>query len=297
MRKLVASFLAVAALGTSSPAFAQAECVPEFVQTGQTVTLSNITVGRGQVANKTFQVAIRNAGDGNARCPARLRIARLSTSPTFGEFEYQIKARGRDLRILPNESVPANASSDLEITQLPGLTQGLNVPFRVVVPSNWGLSSGSQVDDLIVSLIDRAGNTTDTLRLTVALNVPPAVEVRTVGATGRNAIASVDLGVLDPDQVNVSNPFGIRVWSTSPYTVTFQSMNDGRLVHSSAASSIAYQLFMNRNEVSTRGVPAAYVPNGTDALGDLHRLRVQVRPFRARAGDYSDRVEVTVTAS
>ena len=106
----------------------------------------------------------------------------------------------------------------------------------------------------------------------------------------------MDLGVLDPKSVTTSAPFGIRVWSTSAYTVSFQSENNGRLMLESRASSIDYQLYMDGNRVSTNGAVAGYEPDATDALGDFHSMIIRVEPFRARAGEYSDRVEVTVTA-
>jgi spore coat protein U-like protein len=87
------------------------------------------------------------------------------------------------------------------------------------------------------------------------------------------------------------------VWSTSPYTISFVSENEGRLRHASAPNTIDYQLFMDGSEVNVMGLPAGMEPDGTDALGDFHPLQVQVQPFRARAGAYSDRVEVTVTAN
>lgn len=290
--------LAAAVLAAPSQLAAQSEgCVPEFIRTAQTVSINDITVGAGASANETFQLRMRNAGSESSQCQATLRVARLSTSTSSGQIPYSLRARGRNLQILPNETFPGTAASDLIIQQLVQGSNGSAFPIRLTVPSGWGLAEGRQVDDLIVFLLNRSGEVTDTLRLTIALNVPPSVEVRVVGATGRRAIASVNLGTLDPTKVNVSNPFGIRVWSTSPYTVSYKSENDGQLVHTNAASRIRYQLIMNGNRVSVMGLPAAHVPDGTDRLGDFHPLRVRVRPFRATAGAYSDRVEVTVTAN
>lgn len=295
--KLLRAMIGTATAVVAFPAYAQSQCAPEFLQAAQSVTLNDIEVGAGNTASETFQIRIRNGSGDNSACPARIRVARLSTSPSRGQIDFSLQAQGQTMEILANESFPATAASDLDIPRLPSSPNGLAVPFRLIVPSNWGLAEGRQVDDLLVFLLDQSGTVTDQLRLTISLNVPPAVEVRTVGATGRDAIASVNLGTLDPERINFSNPFGIRVWSTSPYTISFVSENEGRLRHSSAPNTIDYQLFMGGSQVNLMGLPAGMEPDGTDALGDFHPLQVQVRPFRARAGSYSDRVEVTVTAN
>lgn len=294
-----AKMMGALALAAALPVAAQAQtsCVPEFVQAAQTVTLDDIAVSSGGSTSEPFQLRIRNGSGDNGPCAATLRIARSSTSPSSGAIDYFLQARGQLLEILPSESFPGTAASDLDIAQLPGNTNGLALPFRLTVPSDWGLAEGSQIEDLIVFLLDENGVVTDQLRLTIVLNVPPSIELRIVGATGRDVIASVNLGTLDPESVNTSSPFGIRVWSTSPYSVMFSSENNGRLVHTSAPSTIDYRLFMNGSEVNLVGLPAASEPDGTDALGDFHPLQVRVAPFRARAGDYSDRVEVTVSAN
>lgn len=281
----------------ASGASAQSGCKAEFVQSSQTIAISDIAVNAGSSSSETFQIRVRNDGDAGAQCPAVLRIARLSTSPSLGTISYALQSGGRTLQILPSETLPGTAASDLSIPQLPQGTNGLSIPFQLTIPSGWGLASGSQVEDLIISLLDESGTVVDTQLLTISLNVLPAVEVRVVGVTGESAIASINLGILNPQATNVSDPFGVRIWSTSPYTVSFRSANDGKLTHASADSSIDYQLLMDRKPVSVFGAIATYVARGTDSLGNLHPMSVRIEPFRARAGDYSDRVEVTVTAN
>lgn len=296
--KRVAAIIGALAMACASPTLAQSECEPEFVQVAQTVALNDIEVGAGNTSVETFEIRIRNVAADNGPCRATLRIARLSTAPSLGTISYSLQAQGRVLQILPNESFPGSAESDLDIPQLPSSQTGISVPVRLFVPSEWGLAEGNQVDDLIVFLLDESGAVADELRLTLSLNVPPAVEIRTVGATGRDAIASVNLGTLDPNSVTTSSPFGVRVWSTSPYTISLRSENDGRLKHANASNTIGYKLFLDGGEVSALGMPAGSEPDGTDGLGDFHPIEVRVYPFEtALAGDYSDRVEVTVTAN
>lgn len=297
MKQIYAFALTGAVLSSASAASAQAACKPEFVQLAQTVSIPNIQVSAGASTAETFQIRVRNDGDASAQCPAVLRVAYLSTSPSSNMIEYSLQAKGTKLEILASETLPGTSASDLMISQLPPGPNGVSIPFRLNIASGWGLASGSQVNDLIVSLLDETGAVVDTMNLTISLTVPPAVEVRVVGVTGQSEIASINLGILDPLTTTTSDPFGVRVWSTSPYTVSFRSENEGRLMHSARADTIDYQLFMDGREVSTLGMTAAFVSSGTDALGNLHPTGVRVEPFRARAGNYSDRVEVTVTAN
>ncbi len=283
----------------AAPAAAQAEagCEPAFVQSSQTVTVSSIDVSAGSSASETFQIRARNDGSPGTKCPATLRVAKLSTSPSPSTISYALQSGGQLLQILSSENQPGTSASDLRIAQLPAGTNGLSLPFRLTIPSGWGLASGSQVEDLILLLVDETGTVVDTMLLSIALTIQPSVEVRVVGVTGQDTIARINLGILDPQAVNISDPFGLRIWSTSPYTVSFRSENEGQLVHDSVKASIDYQLMMDQQRVNVRGATAAFVPRGTDSLGDLHPMGVRVEPFRARAGNYSDRVEVTVTAN
>lgn len=290
---LVAGGLVLAAV----PIAAQAACAPQFDQAAQTVVVPDLRVNAGATTSETFGIRIKNAASGGGKCGATLRIARSTTAPATILTPYSVVTGGRTLEVLANEMLPGTVASDLAIGQLPQGPNGANFPFRLVVPSGWGLTAGSWTDDLVVILLDENDIEVDRLYLTLSFTIPPAVELRVVGVTGTNAIASINLGNLDPRSVNRSDPFGVRIWSTSPYTVSFRSQNDGGLLHSGASDRIDYRLFMNNVEVSTAGAPAAYRPQGTNALGELHPLSVRVDPFLAPAGDYSDRVEVTVTAN
>lgn len=271
------------------------DCLPKFVDAGASITAGNVVVRSGGVTEETSTFRVRNAGSGP--CPASLSIARSSTSPSAANLAYSLRIGGEQLSILPTENSPPTIGSTFNFNNLPSGPNGRSVPLKLVIPTNWGLAAGDMTDDLVVQLYDQGGNLVDTLPLTVSISIQPAVELRVVGATGNAAIASIDLGELDPQTLNLSNPFGVRIWSTSPYTVSFRSQNDGALVHSNMTDRINYGLFMNNQQVSLLNAPAASVSNSTTALGDLHPLSVRVKPFTSKAGQYSDRVEVTVSAN
>ncbi|NCP25150.1 MAG: hypothetical protein GW854_13535 [Erythrobacter sp.] len=278
-------------------ASAQTTCAPEFVEAAQTVFVQDIVVGRQDLTIEPFQVRIRNGAQESARCSATIRVARLSISPSINPLRFTLQSQGQALEILPRETAPGSFRSDLRIAQLPTGRNGISLPFQLGIPTGWGAQSGRQIEDLLIQLVDDAGQVLDSLPLTIQIIIPPAAEVRVVGATGTDPVARIDLGDLDPEQLNVSERFGVRVWSTSAYTVRFESENGGALVHSEVRGRIPYELWMNQQRVSVAGAIAAQIPQGTNALGDFHPLQVQVRPFNARAGNYSDRVQVTVTAS
>lgn len=297
MRLPITAMMAGLMLTLPTGAAAQSSCQPEFVGSGQTVVVPDIIVGRDDFTVENFNVRIRNASGINGPCQATVRVARLSISTTPNPIDFTLQARGQALTILPRETAPGLPGSDLPLAQISAGPNGFALPFRLGIPSGWGLPSGMQTEDLLILLVDNQGQIIDTLPLTIRINIPPAAEIRIVGARGEQAISSVDLGELSSDELNVSDPFGVRIWSTSPYTVRFQSQNNGELVHSNNLGRIPYELLMEQRQVSVTGGIAKQVPQGTDAFGDVFPLLLQVRPFTARAGSYSDRVEVTVSAS
>lgn len=297
MKLLTSVLLTGLVYALPTAATAQSTCEPEFVEAGQSVVIQDIIIGRDDFTIENFQVRIRNGSGDIGPCSTTVRVARLATSPTLNPTAFTLQSRGEVLQILPRENAPGSAGSDLRISQLPAGRNGFSLPFQLGVPSGWGARSGSQTEDFLILLVDDLGQIVDTMALTIQIVIPSAAEVRVVGSTGTDPIARIELGELDPTAINLSERFGIRVWSTAAYTVQFQSQNRGELVHSEDGGRIPYELLMDQKPVSVTGGIAKTVPNGTDALGEVHPLIVQIRPFSARAGDYSDRVQVTVTAS
>ncbi|GFM28674.1 hypothetical protein [Novosphingobium sp. PY1] len=269
-------------------------CSPEFVQSSQSVTVTGLEIGTNAPTSENFQVRLRN--DGNGQCGAALRVARLSTSPS-SDLAFILRSGGSVFDILPTETSPGTTSSDVYVPGISGGTNGRALPFVLTVPGEWGMAAGTRQEQLLLSLIGTDGTVFDTMILNIVIDVPPSVELRIVGVTGNNEIAGINLGTLDPQAVNVSDPFGVRIWSTSPYSVTFQSDHMGKLAHDSLGDAIPYKLRMDGSLVDVKGGQAVHFGTRTDSLGDLHPLEVTVEPFTARAGDYSDRVLVTVTAS
>ena len=276
-----------------NPALAQ-ECIPEFVDSAKTVTVSDVEVGVREVSRENFQIRVRNQGTG--ACSATIRFARVDGFASADSLEYTLRSGSSALQVLPNEAAAATSESELFVGGLPSGDRGRAVPFLLSIPSEWGIAAGFHTDQLQLTLLDSTGQVTDRLFLTINVTVPPSVSLRVVGATGTNRIATINLGNITSRDVSTSDPFGIRVWSTSAYSVSFESENGGNLRHEDGRDTIPYELRMDRQLVNLSGSGEFVFPERTTSLGRVHRLRVQAGPATGRAGGYGDRVTVTVSA-
>lgn len=293
MRFHIAILVAAGTFFAAGPAYAA--CQPEFSQASQTVTLNAVEIGAGEQARETFQIRVRNRGED--QCPATIRFAREPSAPLDPSFAYQLVAAAQVIEVLPDEIAAPAPRSDVFIPGISAGASSVGVPIQLTLPTEWGIASGTRRETLVLLLVDENENVIDRMLLHINITIPPTVELRIVGATGSNRVVEVDLGSLEPEQMNFSDPFAARIWSTAPYTVSFESENRGALVHSSASDRIPYTLEMDGAAVDLTGAIPVSFGSPTGSLGNLHPLRIVVAPFTARAGDYGDRVRVTVTAS
>ncbi|MBA3939744.1 MAG: hypothetical protein C0520_00880 [Sphingopyxis sp.] len=278
-------------LAFATPALAD-DCRPEFVDTTETVNVSNVEVGLGEFSRENFNIRVRSVGDGP--CNARIRFTRLGGASAVDMPPYTLRSGSTILEILSEGAAPT-LDSDLIVPNAPTGPQGRAVPFQLTMPSEWGLKAGSFGEQIELTLIDLAGAEVDKLLLTVNVTIPEAVALRVVGATGSNDIARIHLGNLSSSAPTTSDPFGVRIWSTSGYRVALSSENKGQLVHEGNLDRFTYQMFFDGQAVNLTGGDSFVFPEHTPSLGRIHPLRVQTGPVRARAGHYEDRVTVTVT--
>ncbi|QFT76073.1 hypothetical protein [Erythrobacter sp. THAF29] len=292
LRKLSTGLTAAAALAL--PTQAQAACNPEFVDRVQTVSVSGVEIGVRERAREDFTIRVRNSGDGE--CAAFLRIAKRTAAGLSDALPFLFSSGGRVLEVLPNQSVPGSTGTDLFIPAIPGTNNGRAVGMRLGIPTEWGLAAARYSDEFVVTLHDEGGALLDTMIVNVLVDIPPSVSMRIVGAAGTNRVKRINLGMLDPDATTRSDPFGLRIWSTSPYRVEFASENFGKLRKTIGEASIPYTLRMGGTRVELESANSREFPHHTSALGDFHPLRVEVEPFFSEAGRYSDRVTVSVSA-
>lgn len=283
--------LAFTMLSFATPALA-GECQLEFVESAQSVNLPNIEIGVGEFSRESFNVSVRNTG--GVPCDGVIRFTRVGVS-VADTPQYSLQSGPTVLEILPQHG-SSTLNSDLLITASPTDSSGRPIPFQISVPSEWGLKAGNYGDQIELALLDTSGMVLDTLLLTVYIDVPRAVALRVVGATGFNEVARIDLGNLSAERPTTSDPFGVRIWSTSGYRVEFSSENRSELVHEGNLDRIAYQLHFNNQLVNLVGGDGFLFGQHTSSLGQVHSLRVEVGQVVARAGQYTDKVTVTVTA-
>jgi hypothetical protein len=290
----VQSYMLGAILGllTATPAFAD-ECQPEFVGSTATVNVSDVEVGLGEFAQENFTVAVRNAGSGD--CGAIVRLTRVVGISAQSMPPYSLRSGATVFEIAPQDATPANSDA-LIISYTPSNPQGVSVPFEISVPSEWGLQAGNYSEQLELSLRDVNDAVLDSLLLTVNINIPQAVALRIVGAAGSDEIARIHLGTVSATAIARSDPFGVRVWSTSGYRVNFSSENRGDLVHTGNLDRFEYQLFFDNQPVDLAAGEEFNFPSFTPPVGTVHNLRAQAGPATVRAGDYADRLTVSVTA-
>lgn len=282
------------AIGAFTCAANAEDCMPKFLDSSKTVSVNDIDIGARSVSREVFNIQVVNEGDGN--CSAQIRALRVQGSATRSNLQYSIRSGASVLDVLPNRSAASTNKSELFVGGIPSGNSGRDSLFVLSVPSGWGLESGIHSEQIQLSLLDVAGQVVDTLLLTINIRVPPAVSMRMVGARGAGGSPTINLGVISSSESVVSDPFGVRVWSTSPYQVSFESENNGYLRHEAGLDTIPYDFRMGGQKVNLDGIGTFSFPRRAGPLGDVHRLRVRAGPAVAQAGNYSDRVIVTVSA-
>lgn len=288
-------FILFAAITTlfSSPAFAQ-DCEAVFVDDSVNISISNVNIGPREITQQSFAIMLQN--DGNEPCEAQVRITRIEGTAIPAPLAYSIGSGPSVLEIQANAGAPANSQGNLLVPQIPNTSRPFAVDLLVRIPTDWGLDAGEYQEQLQLQLLDQFGQPIDTLLLNLLVRIPPSVEMRVVGAAGSGAVATINLGEIDSQTSSVSDPVGIRVWSTSPYVVRFQSDNNGRLLHENGTETIPYQLAMEGRPVDLTTPTEFAYPRKTPAAGEVYRLQFRAGPVNALAGDYNDRVTVTIAA-
>ncbi len=299
------------------PATARAaDCQPAFIDGDQAVIIDGVEVEAGGLSTQTFQVRVQNeAGPGGGSpggsasmsgppdggpCEATIRISRVGAARDPDFPAYALSAPGnQQIEILPDIASGGTVDSDISIANAPPGPQGLNVPFQIAVPTEWGLGAGTYTEQLQLSLIDKGGDIADRSTLTVTIIIPSAASLRLVGAVvggEGNGPAQVDLGNLSSSSETRSQPFKALIFSTAPYAVRFESANLGNLLHEQKRVQIPYSLYFDGALVDLAGTNEFFYPSRTPKSGDWRPMSIVVPPVVALAGHYSDRITVTVTA-
>lgn len=275
----------------ATPATAFAECNPSFVDGSREIRLAaGDSMDEPQLTDR-FRVTLRN--DGASECKLRLRVTRDLGASDASFPNYTLSGPGGNVAI--TSASPSDVSSSSGVIVLPPGGQR-PVIYGVAVPVNWGMQSGDYRQQLVFAVSEESNNVAlSTSQVLLKLEIPATARIRFAGAGGPRG-ARINLGTLSTVSRTVSQPFAMRVLSTSAYQLRLSSQNGGNLRRVDGPDLIPYRLTVG-------GVPFNMATGGqinvgqhTSSQGDVHSVQVMVDPDPTwHAGDYSDRVTVDVT--
>lgn len=281
------------ALATFTTA-ASAECVPSFVSGANSVTITpSGSFDNAEVAER-FQVRLRN--DGDTVCELRLAVGRDIAASDAGFPDYRLVGPTGNVAINDVDTARTSARSAVNIV-IP--TRGETaIPFDVRMALGWGFESGTYDQALEFFLLPRNGQGEIARQRTqLSLNIPAVARIRFAGAGGGRGAASVEMGTLSPNATSTSPPFAIRVLSTAGYQMALESENSGKLRRIGGPEVIPYRMTVSGRAMNlARGGDRISVASHTGSTGNVHPVAVVIDPDPTmHAGNYSDRVTVTVT--
>lgn len=300
MRSIIGAFVSMTLAGAAHAA----DCQPAFVDRDYSVVVAGVEIEAGGQSVENLQLRVGNAaanapGPGATPCEATILVARVGGAPVPGFPPYRLRSPGnQSIDILPDPSIPGSLDGGIVIANAPSGPQGRAVPIRLDIGTEWGLSAGTYVEQLELLLLDETGTIVDRTSLTITIVIPASVSIRLVGAVlggGTNGPALVDLGELSTTEVTRASPFGARIWSTSPYEVRISSTNRGNLLRELGSETIPYRLTFDAMDVDLGAEWQTFYPNSTGAAGVLRAMTITVQPVTATAGEYADRVTVSVS--
>lgn len=289
---LLLAFLMAPVAATAQPA---TSCDLSFSDRSLTITLlaSDLGVGQSVAGRGDVLIEAIHPDDGRQDCVASVRLSYISATPRFPD--YSMTASNQPIVPSANETI-GGPRNQVRVA-VPSNRTTTTIALDAVAATEWGLVAGRQTEQLQLTLVGRDGDILDRIPLFIDLEIPKAVDVMFVGATGSGPASSIDLGDLSASERVTSQPFGVRVWSSSGYEFTIQSENAGNLVHQQALDQIPYELLVNGFRYELRSAPAPITSADPSEIGgDRYGLTISVPARRSIAGEYQDRLMITVNA-
>lgn len=276
------------------PAVADAACEPGFVDGSNVVTLTPSGSFDDQRLVERFYVRVQNTG--SDACTLRLAVGRDIAASDRSFPDYTLTGPNGNIPIVALPAAASNPNVSVPLT-VPAGGQ-VQVAYDVRLDVGWGSEAGTYGQELVYQLFrpDSRAEIADQ-RTSISLNVPTAARIRFAGTSGGREAARLEMGVLSPTTPTVSPPFAIRVLSTSGYQMQLESENAGALQRTNGPERIPYRMSVDNRPLNLAGGGGLIsVARHTGRTGDVHPVSVVVDPDPARhAGQYSDRVTVTVT--
>lgn len=277
-----------------TPAAANAACEPSFSDSSNAVTLSpSGSLDNPQVSER-FYVRLRN--DGDSPCALRLSVSRDIGSSDVGFPSFTLTGP-KGVVVVGSSAGATTGLADSIKVDVPAGGQ-VAIPYDVRLNVGWGSEAGTYVQQLVYALEHEPGTSDVPVQRThLVLNVPSMARIRFAGAHGGDGSSLLDMGLLSLDGPTYSPPFAIRVLSTAGYQMQLVSQNAGALVRIGGRERIPYQLSVSGRPMNLAGGGDLISAAGhTSSSGDVHPVMIVVNADSTRhAGDYADRVTVTVT--
>lgn len=268
-----------------------------------------VTVNRGGTDTCDFGIGFTKGGGASY-------AARRATDGGGHQVDYQLYKDTGFANIL--KDVPDITSANDVVTGGfggGGTTQSLDYYFRIpynadVAPAL--LSSGTFTDSFTVNLYEGSdplsfATPVDTENVTVTVTVPKMIAISLV-STGsvfleNETTKNLNFGSMYEGQ---STGLDLRVRSNAGFEVTFSSLNNGNMKHTSANSLVPYKFYVNGallDMSASLGTPVVGLTRaGQTAMGGLaYPLKVVVGSVAAGtlklSGTHSDSITITATTT
>ncbi|WP_147366931.1 hypothetical protein [Aurantiacibacter zhengii] len=294
LSRIIAMSVAVL-FATTFATTAKAECDPSFVDGDNTIRLIPPPSFSSDQLNETFQVRIRNAGD--EPCLLRLGVGRRIADGSQQFPTYSLTGPDGNVPLSSLSGAPDTGSFGTEFVAPPG--EQVVIAYEIRMDVGWGSEAGIFTEDLVFQLFDdRPGHPPIIRDARLMLEIPKMALIRFAGVSGIDGPALIEMGAISPHSVTQSPPFALRILSTSGYRMELVSDNGGALRRVNGPDLIPYELSLRGQRLELDGTSDGIEVNRhTSSLGDVHPVTVIIQPNpEYHAGDYSDRVFITVTA-
>lgn len=286
--------VSLAALATLVPATAYAACEASFIEGTNVVNLRPSASFDNQQLVEPFFIRVRNTGD--EVCAIRLGVGR-TLAANSSRFPAYTLTGSNGVETVTDITVTTDTAGfgNEYIVSAKG---EVSIPYEVRMAIGWGAEAGLYVDELVFHLLDaQSGKAIASKKVQLDLDIPQTARIRFAGASGADGPARIEMGPISTTAPTRSPPFALRVLSTSAYKVELASENAGALRRAGTGDLIPYQMTVGGQAINLSGAgDSVRVSRHTSSVGDVHPVTIVIQPDpEYHAGEYSDRVTVTVT--
>jgi len=290
-------YLCAAAFGlAAAPSAAHAACVLS-IEPAQDELLIRHNVLEPGAAYGTIELNIVNRGDSECigQLGASLRGEQYGfrSGSSAPSILYQLVDEKSRSDITPRTGRNLDRAGGRMLHLAPG-ERSLEVISVTALPDE-ATSQGRYVQSLDLTVTDASGMSLAAAPLTLGLDIVSAALIGVKGEVSRvRGGLSVDLGELEPGERKL--PVTLYVVSTGAYRVSVSSLNLGRLKHVGSQWYVSYRMWLGGQNLDLSALDGFDVTSDRWHFDD-YPVRIEIGETEGkRAGNYSDRVMLTVAA-